>query len=388
MHRTVKALLARSFPHELAESLWRQGCTLGELQQASHEKLNSLGIGGDLIAGLAKGRPPIPDDTLYAVLYECRWTCCRCRNSAKSVVVHHINPWSESRNHGAENLVVLCNDCHNEAHTNRELAQNFTPDAIRDNKRRWLETVSEEDTKSLFRAPSWDIGHSVWDYFNHRRLTEAAEKLNVDCTQCHEFFELQQQNRIDSTGSVVWSDEEYSRRSQSWFIYDGVMRLSTPLYRFHSDLLKQVVSNANWIDMRRIWSRSEIESMVRPGRLLALTGRLSFRRDNSQTSGPGQIRTGRYRSRGIELKFTVDAWEATSTSAIDHLSGWWVSTCICIARSVSQDSGVLRIEATCLGIGTGFTDYLGETPAVALKHEQCEEEEWDESTYADDSQCF
>lgn len=385
MHRTVKALLARSFPQTLAESLQRQGHTLAKLQQANAQELASLGITGDLVETLSKGRPPIPNETLFELLYECRWTCCRCRDSSKSVVVHHITPWSETRNHGADNLVVLCNDCHSEAHTSRELAQNFTPDAIRDHKRRWLETVRAEDTEALFRASKWSLGHAVWDYFNHRRLTEAASKLSVDCSQCREFFELQEQGRIDSAGGVVWQDSEYARRGESRFLYDGVMRLATPLYAFHADLLKGVMSSANWIDLRRIWSRSEIESMVTPGKLLSLTGRLAFRRDNDLTTGPGQLRTGRYRSNRIELRFKIDAWEATSTSAVDHLSGWWRSTCICIARAVSRTSDALRIDATCLGVGTGFTDYVGETPDVALMREQ-REEEWNDDF--DDESAF
>jgi hypothetical protein len=112
-----------------------------KIAAGERHELNSFGVTGDLVEALAKGRPPIPDDTLYSLLYECRWTCCRCRDPSKSVVIHHIAPWSVTRNHGAENLVLLCNDCHSEAHTSRELAQNFTPEAIRDHKRRWLETV-------------------------------------------------------------------------------------------------------------------------------------------------------------------------------------------------------------------------------------------------------
>lgn len=60
-------------------------------------------------------RPAIPMDTQRYLLFECRYRCACCCEPV-SLEKAHIDPWANSKDHSAENLVVLCGNCHTRSH--------------------------------------------------------------------------------------------------------------------------------------------------------------------------------------------------------------------------------------------------------------------------------
>src|SRR5437660_1235003 len=63
-------------------------------------------------------RPAIPRHVQQQLLLEVRH---RCAADCEPVSLEkaHIIPWSKSKNHSPENLVVLCANCHTRAHTEK-----------------------------------------------------------------------------------------------------------------------------------------------------------------------------------------------------------------------------------------------------------------------------
>lgn len=136
--RTKNALLALGIDSAAAQLLIEQGFTAATLKARSQDSLENLGLAPFQIENvLASSRPPIPEQTLCTILFKSKWTCCICRDAKKAVIVHHLVPWSESRSHAEDNLVLLCLDHHGEAHTTRQLSLNLTPERIRDARTRW-----------------------------------------------------------------------------------------------------------------------------------------------------------------------------------------------------------------------------------------------------------
>lgn len=72
-----------------------------------------------------------------------------CRDGNKSIIVHHINPWKDSRSNEEDNLVILCLEHHDLAHTRKDLTQNLTPDSIRYAKKVWEKEVEKLDAEVL-----------------------------------------------------------------------------------------------------------------------------------------------------------------------------------------------------------------------------------------------
>ena len=151
--KTFKALMERGFDSETANRLEKDGHTLSSLTTLKEEELQDLDIKEEYIEILLREkRPLIPPQRMNKVLFESRYNCCVCRERSRGIIVHHIDAYSDSRSHAEDNLVVLCLNCHGEAHTKREIQQNLTPEKLRDFKKQWLELVKQYDKREALSA--------------------------------------------------------------------------------------------------------------------------------------------------------------------------------------------------------------------------------------------
>lgn len=352
---TVRALVQRGFATTLADTLARNGYSLARLKRLSNEELGRLCIPADCYAAVRGGRPPIPLVVLHELLYNNSNTCCVCHEGGRGIVVHHIRQWSESFDHSPENLAVLCLQCHNEAHTRRELTHNLTPAQLRHHKQKWEQQCTLARNEQLFETKSTLFLGACWDYFNPRRLVDCGQLLGIPLANLPGYTHYAANKGSDK--QLPFRFAETHR--------DG----SRDECDFLSHLLRTICTKTRWVDLAAVWTRTEIRSMLKANTIVALTGRHRFKSLNAATHGPGQTRVGYYARRRIRLEFAIDAWDCTSTSSHGHhLRGQWVCTSIGFVRSVSVASNSLIIQTTCLAIGTGFTEYFGVTPQVAYTH--------------------
>ncbi len=63
-------------------------------------------------------RPAIPVEIKRELMFECRYRCSCCCEPV-SLERAHIGPWSKTRDHSFENLVVLCANCHTRSHAEK-----------------------------------------------------------------------------------------------------------------------------------------------------------------------------------------------------------------------------------------------------------------------------
>jgi hypothetical protein len=151
--KTFNALMERGFDSETANRLEKAGYTLSSLTTLDDNKLISINISEELIDIIRdEKRPAIPSETMNKLLFESRYTCCVCRDRSGGIIVHHIEKYSESHSHDEDNLVVLCLNCHGEAHTTRELQLNLNRDRLRQSKKLWLERVKQLDNREALSA--------------------------------------------------------------------------------------------------------------------------------------------------------------------------------------------------------------------------------------------
>lgn len=199
INKSERALLARGFSSELAARLVSNGSTLASLQRQNDPALSALGITPDQIRRLREnGRPVIPSASLAQVLWDNRYTCCVCRSPERAIIVHHIRPWAESRDHGAENLAVVCMEDHARAHRTGTIEQNLTSEKLREAKRLWEERVRNLDARAILEA-SRSPGHHWW-WFNHVRLFEIADALGVSYRQLKHYDAVLAQGLIVDAG--------------------------------------------------------------------------------------------------------------------------------------------------------------------------------------------
>ncbi len=351
--RTEKALLARGLDSFTIQNIVDQRLTLGKLKTFSQERLRELGIRDDHIDLItSEARPPIPNKTVDKLLHDSRRTCCVCRDISKSIIIHHIKEWSQSHDHSEENLVVLCLEHHNSAHTKHGLSLSLTAQQVRSHKRKWLEQVSTLDAHAILGLAR--IEGARWDYINHTRLFEIALEKSIQFKSLPCFDELFELGMLKKIGLIsspkTWSVGEPKFRLYD--VYEGIY-----LYQYVKSVLENVLPCLKVVDLTSRWSRADILSLVKPGTWVSLQSAFYFKKLTGTHGGLNQTRRGRRRRAGVELYFEFDAWESTSSSSQNvHLRGYQTALAVVHVRSVRVTESGVKISGSCFAIGSNLID--------------------------------
>lgn len=164
---------------EFAGKLIRQGLSISKIKKLPSADLISIyGLDSSEVQYLKKLfiRQPIPDDVLNELLENNNYVCCVCKGvKSDSYVIHHITPYSMTRDNSYSNLAVLCPADHDLAH--REgigLTSKLTPKQIINAKTKW-----EKDVKKYNSIKACISGtYSHVEYCNIERIIDL-------CIQTH-----------------------------------------------------------------------------------------------------------------------------------------------------------------------------------------------------------
>lgn len=136
---------------ELAGKLMRLNLSISNIKTLPFEDLISIyGLDANEVQYLKKLfiRQPIPDDVLYELLENSNYVCCVCKGvKSDGYVIHHINPYSITRDNSYSNLAVLCPADHDLAH--REgvgLTSKLTQKQIIHAKIKWEKEVEKHNS--------------------------------------------------------------------------------------------------------------------------------------------------------------------------------------------------------------------------------------------------
>lgn len=342
MKKTFDALFRRGFDSELAKKI-SETYTFSSLKTLPIKKLRKLGLDFEQIKTLdTSTRPPVPQATINSLIYDSKMICCICRKGNKAVIIHHIKPWEESKDHSEKNLVILCLEHHEQAHRISSLSQNLTSSNIRAAKKEWLKKVRVEDNNILLTKIDYQ---ERWDYINITRLDELVSALKIVRSKCDCFSSLRDKGVIDAKGIIVEPDEE-----KNILLYGLKEHLQTK--RYLDSLLKKVIEKINPFYIEESMSHSFIAEKIKEGQYFAISRSFYFKNVSKNERGVGQERKVYKNSHKLSIEFTIDAYYATSTSSwSSNLSRHSRCVPVCLVKNISQSKGRLSIKAACIAIG-------------------------------------
>jgi hypothetical protein len=343
LNRSVAAMMQRGLDNKLAKRLHEAKITLGALKQLDDAALSNHGLTEIQIAGIRKGaRAIIPFANIAKVLWDNRFTCCVCRNAALAVIIHHIDPWAESHNHGVENLAVLCLEHHARAHRRGDLEQNLSARQLREFKSKWEDEVRHLDPKAILDASRLDGYH--WWWFNHVRVFEIAQKLGIKLTEVPGYANAKAAGWLNKEG-LISADARDSN-----YLYEG--GYGQFLYNYVRGVVEAVLSQAAIFNVSDDLDPGFLSRVISPGDIILVNGKHYYKRLNKVERGPGQSSEVRREANGVRVSFTVDRWEAVANSA---WSGWLLgahsAASIVRVGSVERNAGKLLLKCTGLAIG-------------------------------------
>jgi hypothetical protein len=342
-------LLACGLDSGTAHTLSEASLTPSKLRNLRDAKLAALQLDSETISRIK--RPPIPSDTLFRVLENSRRTCCVCHTPGHSIIVHHIQEWEKSHSHDENNLAVLCLNDHGEAHTLRKLGQNLTPSAIKRHKHNWEHQVREANGRALVGLSR--VQGANWDYVNHSRLFRLADQLGIDLRTMRAYATARSLRMISQHGEINDVRQWKTGSRPRPFLYH--LGEGRHLYTYTSELLEAVIEKLGVIDVS-VYSREELRTALEDGMLVFFQGPVYFRRERrNRTEGIGQTRKAYTKTTALELDFSFDAWECTSTSSWgNRLSGRRVASIVGVVSGRQVRGDRVFIQLSCLGIGTFF----------------------------------
>lgn len=350
MHQTEKALIARGVDSATAQKLRIGGWTISKLKTSSEGELKAAGLSKEFIANLFKEqRPPIPEDILSKLLFDNRFRCCVCREPGLSIIVHHIDEWARSRSHAPDNLAVLCLAHHGDAHSKKELAQNLDPKTLANMKEAWEAEVKRFDSESVLEAMRLD--YSNWNYINELRVFEIAKKLHVDFSAVNGFSGLVAMGVVEPDGLPA----PVTNQDSLFYKYEGPKIIHRYLYT--SEILNRVISRLTIVNVSDWLERGILGFALVPGDFIFVQGAHTFSPLTSKKdgTGPGQMCRGYRTANHVEIAFTFDRWEATSSSAkSEWLSGTKNQGSLIHVKNLARENGKLLVTGTVLGICSNF----------------------------------
>lgn len=351
---TEKALIARGVDTNTANTIASKGYTLHSLKQLSLSKLTALGLRKESAeAILSEPRPPIPDTTLHSVLIKSKRTCCICRDPSKPIIVHHIDEWAVSRSHEESNLIVLCLEHHDQAHTKKELSQRLSKKELRASKAAWERDIKLLDAKAILKLKQ-ERDYSRWDWINLPRLFEIVTKMGIKSSIPHLRQQLLQAGYIDKHGFIANEKDWPASKSNGAYFIDFGDGMYIAYYL--SDLVDQVLANTPVIDITPlIESKLQLTSVIAEGDFIAAQLPFYFANVNQDEKGSSQHRKSYYRGHGVRIEYVFNAWNCLSCSArYDAMTGRRVKTIFARVMSVAEGEGELVISVSCLAAGTAF----------------------------------
>lgn len=350
MNNTVKALIKRGIDSITAEEVYKKGYSLNKIKNTADIKLLNIGLTQkqiDLIKD--ESRPPIPEETVNQLLYESNFTCCICKDSSNGIIIHHINEWHISKSHDQENLVVLCPNHHDKAHSHSDLTLNLTKDRLIDFKAKWIEEVKHKTSLALKEKQK--SNNNRYDYFNIKRLLELCRHYGISNNN-NTFNYLRDINILDKNDNI-----------NSYIYWKTASKVTlclfhpfecNYLYLYMKELMDLLLECIEVKDLDTLWNKKTVSDFIHEGDFITFSGGV-YLKNISKPDGDDQPRLIYSKKRGIKVESEINAFWATSSSSYSYLlKGHQSKTFIGQVLSISKNIFGINIKCSTLGIGNNF----------------------------------
>ena len=310
-------------------------------------------------------RPTLPKKLKQEILYNSAFACAIC--SKKGDHIHHID--KDNSNNNPENLILLCQAHHDEAHTKRELSQNLTPELLKKYNKEWCAKVRE--TRSLVASASGQESIAseflsagiTWGYINHSRLIQTATRDLITKVDQGLLARLISTKVVDERGILLKpkghkSSATYIRNTiYDWYEHQDSMGL----HIFYSELVDLLIEQIKPIHLdEKAWNRNFIKEMVSPGTFIFIN-RAQYFKKGHESAENAEVAVQTFK-RKIKIEYQVNTRNMYgSTSITCSFSGHKSCASLLQVKSI-EDSGQERIlHCTPIALGIGFHTKTYET---------------------------
>lgn len=303
-------------------------------------------------------RKPIPQNIQRRVLYKCARVCCVCRERGAPIELHHID--QDRNNNTEDNIVAICRNCHDSAHSTHTMSKNLTSAHLKNSKRRWESEVRERSTLSMLPGNNSSFNQAIWTYINHQRLPFIFKNAGIEF-EPRRFEHLMSLGAVDLDGTPQHLTEPKSHLPYVT-VYDYMTHpVAMELHHLYAETLGRFITQQHPIDLEPIWNKTDIKALVFPGTLCFILRAFYFKRlqkiDNVEERRV-------YRKKGkIKIELMASTRHMFGSSALhDSFSGRRTIAALFFVKSIDKEEDVLVIRGTPLAMGAEFIHCSRNTP--------------------------
>lgn len=304
---------------------------------------------------MPKTRKKLPRELEDTILYKTAKTCCVCRIPRTPVEIHHID--QNPANNVEENLIAICRNCHDEAHTKHALSKNLTAERLIEFKERWEQEVAERSAVAML--PSSNLRQAMWTYINHQRLPSVMNAFGVEFDKRMLSF-LVGRKVVDAFGIPIFQIK--SRGGGLKTIYDRFeWDDSQRIHSLYMNAVDSLILRSSPVEIGAVWTKTEIRSILKPGSLCFCMRGFHFK-STPRINGE-EDRLIYAKSKNIQIEFSANTRHMYGSSALyGNFTGHRFAATLLLTKEISNEGGILVVRATPLAMGAGFIPSAYKSP--------------------------
>ena len=320
MNKTQNNLISNyGIENNLAEKISKK-LTITEIKSFEKKRLiNDYGLDEETIDIIKrkKSRPPIPPETVTELFFRSMYLCVFCNST--SFVIHHIEEWHKSKSHDIDNLVLLCPNHHNDAHTTHRLAKTLSEQYIKDARNRHYEKVMDLRDKFTFGNLNYKDG-GLW-YVNILNILNKFYLLVGDdiCTmsKLKNYEKLLTKGYINPKGAFTTDNSKLWIPNRRFFndIQNGMDTQINIRYYLES-MVGHVLSKLQLPLLHKLKSTAELKEFKDKKTLLLFKGNIQY---TKSTNNPLKNMKGTFQIKNHNFLFEYDSFDYLGNSASTYL---------------------------------------------------------------------
>lgn len=307
-------------------------------------------------------RPAIPEKLKQTLLYESAFVCVVCQS--KNTQIHHID--KDNSNNSPDNLVVVCHNHHDEAHTIKTMSQNLTSARLLKSKLAWISFIKENRNQTaslegqLQQADEWSSFGMAWGYINHPRVAQLLDSEILKGVDQGPLQRCQSRSIVDQNGFLLKpADLEPARNYMGNTVYDWFpFGDDQVLHKLYSDFVDQIAKRITPIHLdKSSWTKKFIENCLQEGQFIFFTKAQFFKRVSEDTE------KAHIRVKTTQKKITIEYYVDTinmfgNTSIAVSFSGHKSCSSLVQIKSINKTSENWILHCTPIALGVGFRKAL------------------------------
>jgi len=294
------------------------------------------------------------------ILYKSAKTCAVCKCKDNPLIIHHID--GNPSNNDEENLILLCVNCHDEAHTKHEHALNLNKQRLSYFKKEWENQVKNNSLKAMILGDV--ISPINWTYFNLSFIPKNIVSYGIDYKN-NKYNYLISKKIINKDLEIIANG--INNHFDSETVFDRVdINDAHILKSFYEEQVNNMISVIVPYEIDAIWTKTEIKLLLNPNTFIYHRGGMYYKTIHKEKDI--ETRKIYMHAKNISIEgYIYTHYMFGQSSIINTFKRHNTTTGLYLIKNIVNNIRGIKLEVTPIVLGSGGFSYEMNTPHILRK---------------------